>query len=136
MEVIETPREHRYKEDDIDWILNKLDDKMKFLNQQFAQDVEIIKEEMKSELRKKSAAQQAPDAAGDHSDSQNETIEGTLETALLALPEKQLMALSDLEETYEPGKMPDYELAASIKEIPGLTEEQIMMILTRDRSIN
>jgi hypothetical protein len=135
MEVIETPREHRYKEDDIDWILNKLDDKMKFLNQQFAQDVEIIKEEMKSELRKKSAAQQAPEAAGDHSGSQNETIEGTLETALLALPEKQLMALSDLEETYEPGKMPDYELAAAIKEIPGLTEEQIMMILTRDRSI-
>ena len=128
-EILETPREYRYKEDDIDWILTKFDDKLTFLKQQFAQDVDVIKEEVKAEVRKN--ARSHPE----RSDVPDEVAEGSLEAALLALPEKQLMALSDLEESYEPGKLADFEFAAAIKEIPGLTEEQIMMVLNRDRSI-
>jgi hypothetical protein len=133
--ILQTPREFRYNEDDVDWVLDKLNDKVKFLKQQFAQDVEVIKEEMKMELRKLSAAEQRSSVKGQGIETQADFIqEESLEAALLALPEQQLMALSDLEESYEPGKMADYELAAAMKDIPGLTEEQIMVILTRDRS--
>jgi hypothetical protein len=131
-EILETPREFRYKEDDIEWILTRLDDKMNFLNQQFAHDVDVIKEETKAELRNNARLLQAD--GSDTSVIQDEVAEGSLEAALLALPEKQLLALSDLEETYEPGKLSDDELAAAMKEIPGLSEDQILMILNRDRS--
>jgi hypothetical protein len=134
--VLETPREFRYNEGDVDWVLGKLNDKMMFLQQQFAQDVEVIKEEMKMDLRKLAAAEPQSSSEGRGIGSQTDIIQdGSIEAALLALPEQQLMALSDLEESYEPGKMADYELATAMKEIPGLTEEQIMFILTRDRSI-
>jgi hypothetical protein len=136
--VLQTPREYRYSEDDVDWVLRKMNDKVKFLNQQFTQDVEVIKEEMKMELRKMVAAtanDTSPTEEQGRGPTQADAIsEESLEAALLALPENQLLALSDLEESYEPGKMADYELAAAMKEIPGLTEEQIMFILNRDRS--
>ena len=103
---------------------------MKFLDRQFAQDIEIIKEEAKVEIRRNTTADDSLTMQDSKLDN------ATLEAALLALPETQLMALSDLEEEYVPGKMADYELAAAINEIPGLTEEQIMMILNRDRSLD
>lgn len=136
--VLQTPREYRYSEDDVDWVLRKMNDKVKFLKQQFTQDVEVIKEEMKMELRRMvtaTANDASPTEEQVRGPTQADAIsEESLEAALLALPESQLLALSDLEESYEPGKMADYELAAAMKEIPGLTEEQIMFILNRDRS--
>jgi hypothetical protein len=138
IDVLHTPREYRYDEDDVDWVLRKMNDKVQFLNQQLSQDVDVIKEEMRMELRKMVAAStkdpSASEVQGDSATNADAILEGSLEAALLALPEKQLLALSDLEEFYEPGKMADYELAAAIKEIPGLTEEQIMLVLNRDRS--
>jgi hypothetical protein len=138
--ILQTPREFRYSEEDIDWVLAKLNDKLQFFSQQFAQDVEIIKEEFKMDLRQKAAAtseqQSSSEGQSTGTTTQMDVVpEGSFEAALLALPEKQLLALSDLEESYEPGSMADYELAAAIKEIPGLTEEQIMFILNRDRTI-
>ena len=133
-DILQTPREYRYDEDDVEWVLRKMNDKVLFLNQQFAQDVEIIKEEMKMELRKLVTAS-GKEASASEEQGIGATLEGSLEAALLALPEQQLLVLSDLEELYQPGKMADYELAAAIKEIPGLTEEQIMFILNRDRSL-
>ena len=137
-EILQTPREYRYDEDDVDWVLNKMNDKVQFLQQQFTQDVEVIKEEMKTELRKMAAAETNDPSTSEEQVSaatkSDGVVEGSLEAALLALPENQLLALSDLEESYEPDKIADYELAAAIKEIPGLTEEQIMFILHRDRS--
>ena len=136
--ILQTPREYRYSEDDVDWVIRKMNEKVKFLNQQFTQDVEVIKEEMKMELRKVAAT-----TANDTSSAEEQVrgsaqadaiAEESLEAALLALPEKQLLALSDLEELYEPGKMAGYELTEAMKEIPGLSEEQIMFILNRDRS--
>lgn len=120
--ILNTPRERRYNEEDIEWVLEKLDDKLKYQEQQFAQDVETIKQEVRTERRLSAATSVEEDFA-----------EGSLEAALLALPEKELMALSDLDETYT-ADMPAYEFAAAIKEIPGLTEEQIRIVLTRDRS--
>ena len=135
-EILNTPREYRYNEDDIEWVANKMNDKLTFLNQQFAQDVEVIKEEMKMDLRRKAAADLTQTGEQLSAVSQNNLIpEGSLEAALMALPEDQLMALSDLEESYAPDRMADFELEAAMKEIPGLTKEQIMFILNRDRSL-
>jgi hypothetical protein len=120
--ILNTPRERRYSEGDIDWVLEKLDGKLKYQEQQFAQDVETIKQEARSERRLSAATPEEENFAG-----------GSLEAALLALSETELMALSDLDETYT-AAMPDYEFAAAIKQIPGLTEEQIRMVLTRDRT--
>lgn len=119
--ILNTPRDRRYNESDIEWVLEKLDDKLKYQEQQFAQDVESLKQETKAQRR-----------LGAETPEQEEFDEGSLEAALFALSEKELMALTDLDETYS-ADMPAHEFAVAVKEIPGLTEEQIRMILTRNR---
>jgi hypothetical protein len=121
-DILETPRNRRYKEEDIEWVIQRLGEKLTYQEQQFAQHVDNIKDEVRME-RRLSATTLGEDSFED----------GSLESALLTLPEKQLMALSDLDETYS-GEMPAHEFAAAIKDIPGLTEEQVRMVLNRDRS--
>lgn len=120
--ILNTPRESRYSEEDIEWVIEKLGEKLTFQEQQFAQDVDLIKQEARAERRLSAAT---PDAES--------FAEGSLEAALLALSEKELMRLSDLDETYA-ADMPAHEFAAARKDIPGLSEEQIRMVLSRDRS--
>lgn len=121
-EILNTPRERRYKEEDLEWVLNQLEGKVRHLEQQFGQEVESIKQTMDAELRSKAKT--------------GETMEeSSLEAALMSLSEKDLLALSDLDDRFEEG-MTDEELSAAVKEINGLTEEQVKSMILRDRSMD
>ena len=116
-EILNTPRERRYSEDDIDWVLGELEGKVQHLEQQFSQDMEGLKQSMKAELQADSSG-----AAAEPND---------LEQAILALSAEELMLLSDLDESHE--SMSPGEFAEAIQNI-NLSEDQIKFILQRDRS--
>lgn len=121
--IINTPRDRRYSVDDIDWVLGKLKGKVNYLNEQFAADMGQLKQEAQAELRSKAAASGTPFSIP----------EGSLEEALLQLPEMELLALSDLDEIYT-ADMPAIEFEEHLKKMPGLTEEQVRTILNRDKN--
>jgi len=120
-DIINVPPARRYTEDDIGWVADQLEDKVGFLEQKLRQEVENMKYELRSEKR---AMAQSPE--------EEDFAQGSLEAAVLNLPEVELMALSDLDEAYTTD-MPKEELEAAMKEIPGLSAEQIMELLTRER---
>lgn len=121
--IINTPREQRYKEEDIDWVVENLEGKVRHLEQQFRQDVESLKQVAKSELRASS------EGGGDGIE------EGSLESALLALSEVELSALADLDDLYT-DDMSAEEFSAAAETIPGLTEEQLKAVVSRDHDDN
>jgi hypothetical protein len=114
-EIMNTPHERRYTEGDIDWVLERLEGKVKHFEQQCIQDVESLKQVIESELRSV------------------ETKSGSIDAAILALSASELLALSDLDDLYVDGKISDEELAVAAKDIPGLTEEQLKEVLERSR---
>jgi hypothetical protein len=118
--ILNTPRERRYKEDDIAWVVETLEGKIKHLEQQFSQDVEGLKQAAKSEIRASE-------------DEREEAEEGSLEAALFALTDKELYALTDLDERYTEDMSPE-EFAAAAEGIPGLTEDQVKSVVSRERS--
>jgi hypothetical protein len=117
--IMNTPREKRYKEDDLAWVVEELEGKVKHLEQQFSQDVEGLKQLAKSEIR----------ASEDEAE---EAEEGSLEAALLALSDKELYALTDLDERYTEDMSPE-DFTAAAEGIPGLTEDQVKAIISRER---
>ena len=121
--ILNTPREHRFSEEDIDWVLGQLDGKVKHFEQQLQQDVENLKQSVKSELL---------DAQEKDGAEPIGSTEEDLEAALLALTDQQLILLSDLDEEYE--DLSEDDMAARVKDI-GLTHEQVKFILERDRML-
>lgn len=120
-EILATPPNRRYNEEDIGWVLEKLDEKLKYQEQQFAQDIDNMKDEIRLQKRLSAESKEEEVFADD-----------SLEAALLNLSDKQLVALSDLDENFTES-MPTHEFEAAMRDIPGLTEEQIRMVLNRDR---
>jgi hypothetical protein len=114
--ILETPRQNRFSEDDIDWVLSQLDGKIMHFEQQLKQDIEDMKRRIRTEL-----TTSTPDTSG---------AIGGLEESLLSLSEEQLMLLSDLDEQHE--ELSSEEYNKRVKAI-GLPEEQIASILGRDR---
>jgi hypothetical protein len=120
-DILNTPSERRYTEEEIDWVLKTLDGKLKYHEQQFSVEFENMKQKVRSEARQKSGASDPIDKE-------------SLEAVLLTLSEKEIMALSDLDDTYS-STMSDSELSKALVEIPSLSKEQVLIILNRDRSI-
>lgn len=120
--ILYTPRERRFKEEDIDWVLGQLDGKVKHFEQQLKQDIDSLKQSAKSELL---------DAQSDDGVEQELPSEDDLQTALLSLTDEQLILLSDLDDQFE--ELSDDDISARAKDI-GLTDDQVRFILERDRS--
>lgn len=120
--LLNMPRELRYTEDDIEWVSSQLEGKLKHLEQQLRYDLENLKHSVESEAR-----------AGSGSGADKPFEEASVEAALLALSEQELIALSDLDDRYSEG-MSDEELRSAMEAIPGLTEEQVRAVLARDKT--
>ena len=135
--IMNTPRERRYREEDISWVSEKLQGKIKHLEQQFGQDMENLKQQLESELREM-AVDAADNRDGSEAGAAAETAEEGIERALLSLSDRELMALSDLDDRYHgyEGEIPLEELSSAIEDIPNLTAEQLQFILSRDRSVD
>ncbi|GKY99997.1 hypothetical protein MPSEU_000953200 [Mayamaea pseudoterrestris] len=119
--VLRTPHEKRYKEEDIDWVVDKLASQVKHLEQQFVQDMTSLKRTFESELRQTEGHEIA------------DMPVGSIEAALLSLSDAELLALSDLDDRCG-GKVSDEDLNDAEKVIPGLSREQIKQVLTRDET--
>ena len=118
-DVLNTPHEKRYKEEDIEWVVDQLAAQVKHLEQQFVQDMTSLKHNFEAEIRQA----HGQDAAG--------LSEGSLESALLSLSDAELLALSDLDDKCN-GVMSEADLDAAVGTISGLTREHIQQVLTRD----
>ena len=116
-DILNTPRELRYSEDDIEWVASRLEDQLKHLEQQFSQDVESLKQTAASEVRLET--------------SEDEPLfeEGSLDAAIMALSEKEIMALSDLQDRFTDGIPIEELLAAAAEEVPGLSEDQARIVI-------
>lgn len=120
--ILNTPREQRYTEDDIEWVAQKMEANVAHLEQQLRQDLDQLKYGVMSEARRESGLEQPFDAS-------------SLEAALFALPDTQLLALSDLDDRHGGTEtLSDDDLAQAAKAIPGLTKEQILAVLGRNKS--
>ena len=120
-DLLNVPRERRYGEDDIDWVLERLEGEVHHLEQQLAQDMEGLKRTAEAETRAKAGTDEP-------------FTQDSVEAALMALSGPSLLALSDLDDRYMEGGMSEEELTEACKNIDGLTEEQVLLILQRNRA--
>jgi len=120
-DIMNIPAERRYTEDDFAFVVDKLEGKVEFFEQELKLEFDSLRQEILSNKRMMAES------------SDEEIIEeGSVEAAFMALSDQELVALSDLDEAYSPD-MPREEFEAFMKDIPGLTEEQLLMVLSRDR---
>jgi hypothetical protein len=119
-DVINTPLERQYKEDDIEWVVDRLAAQVKHLEQQFVHDLTSLKQSLASDIRRTS--QPGADALS----------EGSLEAALVGLSNVELLALSDLDDQFN-GKVSEEDLIAAAEKVPGLSKEHLALVLTRNQ---
>lgn len=117
-EVIKTPLEQRYSEEDIEWVVEQLSTQVKYLEQQFLQEMSGLKHSFESEIRR------SAETATPHEDS--------TEAAILSLSDTELLALSDLDDRCN-GSVSEEELESAAQTIP-LSKEQLRQILTREQN--
>lgn len=126
-DIINTPYDRRYSEDDIDWVLERLKGNVEHFEQQFSQEMLSLQQKTKAALEMEAK----------QNDGEKSELEPTsLEAALLSLSDKELMALADLDQRFADGeKFTDEEFSEAAKDISGLTEDQLRVAMTRDRTI-
>lgn len=124
-DLLNLPRERRYTQSDIDWAAEKIENKVKHLEEQLGVELENIKNEVRAELRSTSSSPDGSDSALPKDNS--------LDEAVLSLTDKEMMALSDLDDMYVEG-ISEEDLLSAMQDVPSLSREQIMAILTRDRT--
>lgn len=117
-QVINTPLERRYKEEDIEWVVDRLSAQVKHLEQQFIQDLSSMKQVFETEIRQVSGQEDSLLSAD------------SLESALLNLSDKDLVLLSDLDDRCN-GTISEEDLSDVCKQIPGLSRDQLFKLLTR-----
>ena len=75
----------------------------------------------------------AKDATIVHDDNDESSSSIHIETILLSMSDKELFALSDLDDIYTTDMSAD-EFTEAAQKIPSLTQEQLKMLMERERS--
>lgn len=124
--LLNIPREERYTEEDIEWVASQLDAKVKHLEQQLKYDLDNLRHSLASGSAK---------GRGKSSDESLTEGGSSLEAALLALSDRELLELSDLDDRYSEGTMTEQEIRdAATESIKGLSQDQVWALLQRDRT--
>ena len=111
-----------YNKKAVDWVLQKLGEQIDFHELQLKQDVEGLKQKVQSEARQEMGV-----------DGRASVFEeGSIEAALMSMPEKELVRLTDLDDRFLEGMSED-EIVEAAKEFKALTLDQVKAILERDR---
>jgi hypothetical protein len=142
--ILETPSDQRYTVEDIEWTLQQLEQEAQFHEERFAQEMENLQLKEKSvfELEHQKQGQQgdnseselaAKDATIVHDDNDESSSSIQIETILLSMSDKELFALSDLDDIYTTDMSAD-EFTEAAQKIPSLTQEQLKMLMERERS--
>lgn len=117
-DIINTYRERRYSEADIEWVIEQLKEQIKHFESRLEDDVENMKQAARFKNLDNVAGR--PTEGGISS----------VEDPVLSLSSEKLILLSDLDDEYT--ELSDAEISRRIKEI-GLPESHIRAILNRER---
>jgi len=142
-DVLATPRDKRYKEEDVAWVKAELEKKRK-------QEQELLRFELanaahESRSRKEAEKLERELRLAEADGSVEEVDEDTelrllgvdvdqLNSILESLSEEQMVSLLSTEEL-ESDKLSDDEISEALKAVPGLTDEQIEKIVQLEKSL-
>lgn len=112
-DILDTPKEKRYSESDIEWVLGQLESKIEYFEREFGQDMESMKRRLESKLELDGAVVEG---------------EKSLDRVLLNLPNNELFEISSIYEKFANG-MSDDEFHEAAKSVPSLTEEELRFVL-------
>lgn len=123
-EVIETPHNHRYTEEDIEWVVSKLEKNVSHFEQQYKLDVETLQQRARTQMEL------------DYEQRGEAVDENSLESIVLNMPDDELIALSELDGEMLEGSVTEERLSAASKLIPSLTEDQLRKVLSQSQQQN
>lgn len=117
-DIINTPPEHRYSEDDIRWVIGQLEQRMQYLESQMTRDIDSDRQRLRTQI----------DLEGGKTDDKD------IQELLLSLTDEQMMALVDVD-SQNLEAMPPNEVSEALGKVPGLSEDQVKRILELDSSL-
>jgi hypothetical protein len=136
----------RYSADEIEWVSEQLAAKLHHYQQEFAQDLDSARQDLKSEITAvpmmipttttttTTAAGTADDNTNDNND--NKIRDASLESALLKLSDDELIQLSDFDDLYRSGRLSEAQAVAAMAEIRFLSPAHLRQLVSRDRTVD
>ena len=140
-EILNAPREYRYREEDIDWVISKLERKAQSMDNHVRNTIGSMEQEMRSRRDRRSEEETEDSESGPMLDEETRAKLSSAgadadkyESLLQSLSDEQLLSLFAMEAA-EKGETVAAEgsLEASFEEIPGLTEEQRSGLVEMER---
>lgn len=132
-EIINRPREHRYREQDVDWVIEQLEAKAKAMENHVRNSVKSIEQEMRSRKERRSGDEEIEkDTTAQILDEKTRALlsgagadPDKFENLMQSLSSEQLLSLFALEAERHAGD----DKESLFKKVPGLTEEQLSGII-------
>jgi hypothetical protein len=154
-DIINTPRELRYREEDVEWVIEQLENKASQIQSHVRNNLSVMQQELraKKDRREKEKQAQSILATGDapeaiEEDQQSSFLDAKtvqklervgadvekLESVLSSLSEDQLIALFSLglkgvESTDATEEKSPEDIAIAMQQVPGLTQEQVATLV-------
>lgn len=118
-DLLQTPPEERYTEDDIRWAISQLELKSDYLHTQMTKDMDSTLQRLRTQRE----------------DGNETEEEQSLQNILLSLSNEQMRAIVEVDSQDLNAMSPD-ELSEALSQVPGLEEEQVKRILELDDSLD
>jgi hypothetical protein len=146
-DIINTPHDRRYDEEDVEWVLQKLNQRIDYLEDQVKQEAAQAKQEQVARVETSGAipAMTAGATTAMESAQFEAKLKGAgvdvpdMEQVIMSLSPQQMRALESLsddndDDAAEP-KSAD-EIATAFRTVPGLSEEQIQDLVALELSLS
>lgn len=132
-EIINRPREHRYREQDVDWVIEQLEAKAKALENHVRNAVKSMEQEMRSRKERRGVDEEIEKiSSAPILDEKTRTMlsgagadPDKFEKLMQSLSSEQLLSLFALEAESHTGE----DKESLFKKVPGLTDEQLSGII-------
>ena len=138
-DILSTPRDKRYKEEDITWVKAELEKKSKqekdLLRLELSNAVHESRYKQDNEVVDIEDAEEVKDVEDEDADLRSLGIDvDQLNSILESLSEEQMLSLLT-EEELESDNLSSDEISEKLKAVPGLTDEQIEQIVQLEQSL-
>lgn len=118
-ELLKTPPERRYTEEDLRWVVSQLELRSEYLHSQMTREIDSTRQRLRTRR-----------------DVENETPEQkSLQDLLISLSDEQMLALVEVDSQDLHAMSPD-ELSEALGKVPGLEEDQVKRILELDDTLD
>ena len=118
-EILKTPPERRYTEEDLRWVVSQLELRSEYLHSQMTREIDSTRQRLRTQR-----------------DVENETPEQkSMQDLLISLSDEQMLALVEVDSQDLHAMSPD-ELSEALGKVPGLEEDQVKRILELDDTLD